>query len=350
MKTSKQKDKRMSASEAIAEFIHDGDELVIGNYTLGMACGLIYEIVRQKKRGLTHCSQSGHVIDEVLVAGGCVDRLVTAFVLNAGGVEGGSAVGRAWKQGKLEIEDYTNYNYNARLVAGMHGFAFMPVFEGILHTDLFNKRSFMGENKYRVIQCPFTGKDTVLVPALNPDVCVIHVQRADKFGNAQYWGAMGSVQAAALASKRIVVSCEEIVEHDVVQASPHFTIIPAYRVDAVVEMPWGGHPSDVLGYYNRDRLALSLFMQALQTEAGTRTWMDEWIYGCRDHNDYLKHYIERFGVASLNAIKARAFYSAPANYGAAYTSVWDEENRERSMGITLEELEQFMNEKGVLHE
>lgn len=343
-------DKRMSAAEAIAKFVHDGDVLIIGNYTLCMACGLIYEIVRQGKKELTHCSQSGHVIDEVLVAGGCVERLVTAFVLNVGGAEGGSAVGRAWKQGKLQIEDYTNFNYNARLVAGMHGFAFMPVFEGILHTDLFNKRGFLGEDKYRVIKCPFSGKDTVVVPALNPDVCVIHVQRADKYGNAQYWGAMGSVQAAALASKRIIVSCEEIVEHDVIQASPHFTIIPSFRVNAVVEIPWGAHPSDVLGYYNRDRLALALFMKALQSEANTRAWMEEWIYGCRDHNEYLGHYINRFGLESLHAIKARAFYSAPANYGAAFTSVWDEQGRERSMGITLEELEQYMREKGVLHD
>ena len=97
----------------------------------------------------------------------------------------------------------------------------------------------MGENKYRVIKCPYTGKDQLTVPAANPDVCIVHVQRADKFGNAQYWGALGSVAAAALASKRIVVSCEEIVEHDVIQSSPHLTLIPAYRVDAVVEVPGG---------------------------------------------------------------------------------------------------------------
>ncbi len=344
------KDKLMSAEEAVAEYVHDGDVLVIGNYTLGMACGLVYEIVRQKKRGLTHCSQSGHVIDEVLVAGGCADRLITAFVINAGGNEGGSAVGRAWKQGKLQIEDYTNYNYNARLMAGMHGFRFMQVFEGIIHTDLFEKRGFMAEDKYKVIKCPFTGKDTVLVPALNPDVCVVHVQRADKFGNAQYWGAMGSVQAAALASRRIIVSCEEVVEHDVVKASPHFTIIPAYRVDAVVEMPWGAHPSDVVGYYNRDRVALAIFMNALKTEAGTAAWMDEWIYSRRDHTDYLRHHIELFGLESLHSIRARAFYSAPANYGAAFTSVWDEEGRERTIGVTLEELEKVMKDKGVLYE
>lgn len=343
-------DKRMSAQEAIAEFVHDGDELIIGNYTLGMCCALVYEIVRQKKKGLTHCSQSGHLVDEVLVAGGCVDRLCTAFVVNAGGSEGGSAVARAWKNGTLQLEEYTNYNYNARLVAGMHGFSFMTVFEGIIHTDLFRKRGFMGENKYKVITCPFTGKETVLVPALNPDVCVIHVQRADKFGNAQYWGAMGSVQEAALASKRIIVSCEELVEHDVIQASPNFTIIPAFRVNAVVEMPWGGHPSDVLGYYNKDRLAHAIFSRALQTEAGTKAWMEEWIYGQKDHNAYMKHCMDRFGLEAMNSIRARAFYSMPANYGSAFTTVWDENDRERTMGVTLEELEQFMKDKGVLYE
>jgi glutaconate CoA-transferase subunit A len=285
-----------------------------------------------------------------MVAGGCVDRMVTAFVQNAGGNEGGSAVGRAWKQGTLQLEEYTNFNFCARLVAGMHGFSFMTVFEGIIHTDLFKKRGFMGENKYKVIKCPFTGKDTVLVPALNPDVCVIHVQRADKFGNAQYWGAMGSVQAAALASKRIIVSCEELVEHDVVQASPNFTIIPAFRVNAVVEMPWGAHPSDVVGYYNKDRLAHVVFSQALKSGAGTKAWIEEWIYGCRDHNDYIKHCIDRFGLEAMNRIKARAFYSMPANYGAAFTSAWDENDRERTMGVTLAELEQFMKDRGVLYE
>jgi glutaconate CoA-transferase subunit A len=232
----------------------------------------------------------------------------------------------------------------------MHGFSFQPVFEGIIHTDLFEKRGFMGDDKYKVIKCPFTGKDTVLVPALNPDVCVIHVQRADKFGNAQYWGAMGSVQAAALASKRIIVSCEEIVEHDVIQASPHFTIIPAHRVNAVIEMPWGAHPSDVVGYYNADRIAFAVFMMALQSEKATQDWLAEWIYGCKDHEAYLKHHIDRYGFNTLNALKARAFYSAPANYGAAFTSVWDDKDRERTLGITLTELEDFMKEKGVLYE
>lgn len=343
-------DKRMSAKDAVAKFVHDGDTLIIGNYTISIAFGLVYEVARQKKKGLTLCSQSGHLCDEILMAAGCLDRLVTAFVMNAGTIEGDYPVGRALKQGVLQIEDYTNFHYNARLVAGMHGFSFMQVLEGILHTDVFKRRGFMGEDKFKVITCPFTGKDTVLVPALTPDVCIIHVQRADRFGNAQYWGAMGSVQAAALASRRIIVSCEEIVEHDVIASSPHFTIIPAFRVDAVVEMPWGAHPGEVVGHYNTDKVAMAVMGAGLLTEDGSKAWLDEWVHQCPDHKAYMKHYISTYGMDVVNGIKARSYYSAPANYGSAFSTVWDEQNLERTMGVTQGELEQIMKEKGVLYE
>jgi glutaconate CoA-transferase subunit A len=341
--------KVMSAKEAISTFVHDGNHLVIGNYTVGTCAELVFEVIRQHKKGLTLYSQSGVFDVEVLVAGGCVDRLVSTYVYRAGGKEGGSAVERALKAGTLEMEDYTNFQYNARLVAGMHGFTYMQVLEGAMVTDLFKKRSFLGEDKYRVIACPYTGKQVLTVPAANPDVCIVHVQRCDRFGNAQYWGALGSVAAAALASKRIIVSCEEIVEHDIIQSSPHLTIIPAYRVDAVVEIPWGAHPTEVLGYYNLDRAAYAYFFMADMTGDGLKAWMDEWVYPCRDRQDYLDRYITKFGSQGLNAIRAKAYYSAPANYGAAYTSCWDNENRERTMGVTLSELEKILDERGLLY-
>jgi glutaconate CoA-transferase subunit A len=247
---------------------------------VGTCAELVFEVIRQQKKGLTLYSQSGVFDVEVLVAGGCVDRLISTYVYRAGGKEGGSAVERALKAGTLLMEDYTNFQYNARLVAGMHGFSFMQALEGAMVTDLFKKRSFMGENKYKVIDCPYTGKKILTVPAANPDVCIVHVQRADKFGNAQYWGALGSVAAAALASKKIVVSCEEIVEHDIIQSSPHLTMIPAYRVDAVVEVPWGAHPTEVLGYYNLDRTMYAMFFLMDMAGESLKTWMNEWVYGC----------------------------------------------------------------------
>ena len=261
-------EKIMSAPEAIDRFVHDGDHLIIGNYTVGTCMELVFEIVRQGKKGFTLYSQSGILDVEVLVAAGAVERLVATYVLRSGGRNGGSAVERALNDGSLLMEDYTNYNYNARLEAGMHGFSFMQVFEGIMATDLFKKRSFLGDNKYRVIKCPYTGKDVVTVPAANPDVCIVHVQRADKFGNAQYWGAIGSVPAAALASKRIIISCEEIVDTEIIRSSPHHTIIPAFRADAVIEIPWGAHPTEVVGHYNQDKLMWGLFIMALAVSLG----------------------------------------------------------------------------------
>jgi glutaconate CoA-transferase subunit A len=249
----------------------------------------------------------------------------------------------------LEIEDYTNYNYNARLVAGMHGFTFMQVFEGLMVTDLFKKRTFMEENKYRVIDCPYTGKKILTVPAANPDVCILHVQRADKFGNAQYWGSMGSVAAAALASKTIIVSCEEIVDHEIIKSSPHHTIIPAFRTQAVIEVPWGAHPTEVLGYYNRDRKFYGVFSSVAKAEDTMKAWMDEWVFGCENREAYLARYRDVFGQENLDQIRAKEYLSTPVNYGSAYTSPWNDENRERTLGLTLEEIEAFMAERGMLH-
>jgi glutaconate CoA-transferase, subunit A len=347
---SKNREKVMTAQDAISEFVEDGDHLIIGNYTLGTCAELVMEIVRQQKKDFTLYSQSGIFDVEVLVASGAVDRLVSTYVLRSGGKSGGSAVERALQAGTLEMEDYTNYNYNARLMAGMHGFTYMQVFEGIIKTDLFKKRSFMGEDKYRIIECPYTGKDILTVPAANPDVCVVHVQRADRYGNAQYWGAMGSVAAAALASKRIIVSCEEIVDHEIVKSSPHHTIIPAFRVDAVVESPWGAHPTEVVGYYNLDRAAYGMFQAAAATADDLQKWIDEWVFGCKNRNAYINHYVDVFGANRLQRLRAKPYYSAPANYGSAFTSAWDFEGREQNMGIRMEEIDKLLEERGLYHE
>lgn len=128
------KSKVMTAKEAISRYVNNGDHLIIGNYTVGTCSELVFEVVRQGKKGLTLYSQSGIFDVGVLVGGGCVDRLVTTYVYRAGGRDGGSAVERALQAGTLEMEDYTNFQYNARLLAGMHGFSFMQVLEGAIPT------------------------------------------------------------------------------------------------------------------------------------------------------------------------------------------------------------------------
>src|SRR5664280_633628 len=209
--------KVMTTKEAISRFVHDGDSVITGNYTEGLPMSMLFEIIRQGRKGLTYYSQSGSMDAEFLVAGDCLEKMCSAFIHKWGGRGAGSMVERYQRAGKLQVEDYTNFTYNARLAAGAYGYSFMPVLPAIIDSDVFKVR-----------------RDIPVVPAANPDVCLLHVQRADKYGNAQHWGGLGSTVHACLASKTIIVSCEELVDYDIIKSSPHHTIVPGFRVSAVI--------------------------------------------------------------------------------------------------------------------
>lgn len=309
---------------------------------------MLFEIIRQGRKGLTYYSQSGSVDAEFLVAGDCLEKMCSAFIHKWGGRGAGSMVERYQRAGKLQVEDYTNFTYNARLAAGAYGYSFMPVLPAIMDSDVFKVRGYMGERKFDVVLCPFTGRDIPVVPAANPDVCLLHVQRADKYGNAQHWGGLGSTVHACLASKTIIVSCEELVDSDVIKSSPHHTIVPAFRVSAVIEEPYGCHPCDLPGYSNPDRPMYSLINSAFSCEEGLRSMFDEWIYGLPDRNAYMRHYIEVFGQETLNRYRARSYYSAPADYGVAFESGWDASDQSLDLGVDMEGLEKLIEEKGEL--
>ena len=118
----------------------------------------------------------------------------------------------------------------------------------------------------------------------------------------------------------------------------------------MVEVPWGANPTEVLGYYNMDQFMYGLFMMADGTADGLKAWMDEWVFGCENRAAYIDHYIQKFGSCTLDSIKAKPFYSAPADYGSAFNSRWDNEGKERNMGLTLEELEKTLIERGKMYE
>ena len=340
--------KVMTTKEAVSRFVHDGDSLVMGNYTEGLPFNLIFEIIRQRKKGLTYHSQSGGPDAEFLVAGDCVEKMCCAFIHKFGGRGAGSMVERYQRAGKLQVEDYTNFTYNARLAAGAYGYEFMPVLPAIMDSDVFNVRGFMGKDKFGLVKSPFSGKDLPVVPAVNPDVCILHVQRADKNGNAQHWGALGSTVHACLASKKIIVSCEEIVDYDIIKSSPHLTIVPGFRVNAVIEEPYGCHPWELPGYRTWDTAMLNLITAAISSEAGLASLFDEWVYGLPDRNAYIQHYVAVFGQRSLNSYKVKSYYSAPANYGVAFESGWDMNGMSLKLGVDLKGLERLIEEMGEL--
>jgi glutaconate CoA-transferase, subunit A len=338
--------KVMTTREAVRRFVKDGDSLITGNYNESMPTSLIYEIIRQGRRGLTYYSQSGSFDGEFLVFGGCVDKMVSAFIYKWGGSQRGGIIEQYQRAGKLQIEDYTNFTYNARLAAGAYGYSYMPVLPAIMDSDVFKYRSFMGDQKFGTTTCPFTGKTIPVVPAANPDVCVLHVQRADKSGNAQHWGGLGSTVHACLASRTIIVTCEELVEYDVIRSSPHHTIVPGFRVSAVIEEPYGCHPFEIPGYRGLDTAMFSLINNAFKSDDGLQKHMEEWIYSLPDRAAYMKHYVEVFGQQMLNRYLARSFYSAPANYGIPFQSGWDINGISNDLGVDMQGLEKLIAEKG----
>jgi glutaconate CoA-transferase, subunit A len=193
------------------------------------------------------------------------------------------------------------------------GMPFAPV-RDMAGSDLMNVKSFMGENKYKVIESPFDGSPTVLVPALNPDVAIIHAQQADEDGNTQIWGIAGDCKWGANAAKKVIVSCERIVSRETVGKDPSRTIVPDFKVVAVVEEPFGSHPGYTPGFYDVDFNFGNVYKKASDTEEGFKAFLDEWVLGTKDRTDYTRHYIEKFGYTAFRNMQAKFDYGYPVSY------------------------------------
>lgn len=341
-----EKDKRMSAREAVERFVGDGDSMVIANCLYSTPYALLHEVMRQRRRDLTVFQQGG--IDELdqLILGKCVSKLIIAYNFRIAGERIETVLERALRRGEVEIEDYSNYTLLAMLQAGAMGYPFLPVMSGIRESDVCRVERFCAGQKFGEVECPFTGEKVMVVGGRNPDVAVLHVQRADMSGNAQLWGALINTKWACLASDRVIVSCEQIVEEDVVRSSPHLTIVPSFRVCAVVEEPWGAHPSELLGFYDYDMVYRSLLFMQTMSEEGGQAFMDEWVYGVENRQEYLQHYADRFGLKYLNELKARSYLSVPADYGASWRRAWDDDDVSFNFQMTRDEFLQALEEKG----
>jgi glutaconate CoA-transferase, subunit A len=276
---------------------------------------VIHEIIRQKKTDLTITRSNAADDFDMLIGAGLVKRFIGTFL--SLGVYG---LGRCYRRAvekeiprKIELEEYTNLSLPMMLLAGSLGMPFVPV-QDMMGSDLLNVKSFMGENKYKIMDSPFDGRPTLLVPALNPDVSVIHVQQADEEGNAQMWGIGGDCKAGANAAKKVIVSCERIVSREVIGKDPSRTIVPSFKVVAVVEEPFGAHPGYTPGFYDVDFGFGYQYQQASNTQEGFEAFLKEWVYDLPDRNAYTAHYIERFGYAACKKLQAAFDYSYPVSY------------------------------------
>lgn len=193
----------------------------------------------------------------------------------------------------IEVEEYSNLGIASRLIAGSMGISFMPV-KTMLGTDIVKVNP-----KIKVIDNPYGDGQVALVPAAQPDVALIHAQRADKAGNAQLWGCYVNDDIMARASKHVILTCEEIVPTNEIRQNPNMTVIPGYAVSAVVELPYGCHPVSFPGYYWMDIPFRTVMMDAAKSADGIKSWIDDWVFRVKDHAEYL----QRIGWERLAALK-----------------------------------------------
>jgi glutaconate CoA-transferase subunit A len=341
-------DKLLTAKEAIGRFVNDGDSFVFANCLYAMPLALSQELIRQKKRNLMCFQQGGIEEIDQLLEGDVIDRLVLAYNFRAGGKRLNTPLDRAIKEGRVVVEEMTNHTLLSMMKAGAMGYPFMPVMGGIRVTDVVKRRGFLGDQRFAEVEDPFTKRKTLLVKGYNPDFALMHVQRADRMGNGQLWGAMINSKWAALAAQKVILTTEKIVDTEVIKTAPHLTIVPAHKVCAVVECPWGAHPSEVAGYYDYDMPFRALFVGTSQSPEGFKAWLDEWIFGVADRKEYIEHYVEKFGEDTLDGLRAKPFLSEPADYGFPFTRVWDDNDYSQTLGMSMEEFVAMLSEKGVL--
>ncbi len=284
--------------QEVAASIPDGANLTFGGFAAYFSpLAFVREMIRQGKRDIEMTSVAECWVADYLAGAGVLRRARFSNFMFEG-------LGRCYnfcrgvERGEIEVEDYSHFAITSRLVAAGLGIPFMPI-KPMAGTDLMSKRGFEGE-KARPFACPFTGESVLLVPAVRPDVAVIHASRADREGNTQLFGYTSVVDEQTRAATRVIVTVEEIVEDHVVRQQPELTILPGFLVDAVVEAPFGAHPTGMYRYYDPDFAFLQDYYEASRDAETFRRHLDEYVFGVSDHWGYLG----RLGIRRLMDLRA----------------------------------------------
>jgi glutaconate CoA-transferase subunit A len=239
-----------------------------------------------------------------MVAAGCASKIIFSYIGNPG-VGSLRIVREEIEAGRLEIEEYSHFGMISRLQAGATGLPFIPMNQTAA-TDLEHVNPH-----YRRVTDPYTGKEVVVLPPLNPDVAIVHVQRADANGNAHIWGIIGEQKEAAFASQHVILTAEEIVDESVIRSDPNRTLIPDLVVDAVCHVPYAAHPSYTQGYYDRDNAFYLAWDKISETRQATEAYLEEWIYTVRDRDEYW----QKLGEETPARLAVAPRWAAGVNYG-----------------------------------
>jgi glutaconate CoA-transferase subunit A len=300
-------DKLATMHDAIATYVHDESVVAIEGFTACISFAAAHEIVRQRRRDLTLCRMTPDLIYDQMVAAGCARKMVFSYLGNPG-VGSLHCIRRAVEKDApvpLELEEYSHFGMVGRYLAGAYRLPFFPL------------RSYVGSDLPKVnphirsVESPYGDGSIAVVPPLNPDVAIVHAQRADRQGNTHLWGLLGVQKEAAFAAHHVIVVVEEIVDETVIRADPNRTLIPGLVVDAVIHEPYGAHPSYAQGYYDRDNEFYLRWDEISRDEAATCAWLEEWVHGVKDRADY----VERMGAETWERLEPDEAWAGPVNYG-----------------------------------
>jgi len=293
--------------EAIKRDVQDGT-------TIAMGCALeslipfaaSHEIIRQNKKNLTLVAPISDMQFDQLIGAGSVKKIIASWVGNvAAGL--GHNYRRAAEAGiphPIEIEEHSNFTIGLGLQAGAMGVPFLP-------TRTIQGSDFAQCEQFKQVACPFTGEQLIAVRAIRPDVTILHVQRADAEGNAHVWGNFGVMREAALAARKVIITCEELVEHEVILSDPNRTVVPGFVVSSVVVQPLGAYPSPTQGYSRRDDEFYFEYHQTTRTREGFERWLRDWVLDLADHEAFL----DRLGNARTEILRPKSnALAAPASF------------------------------------
>jgi glutaconate CoA-transferase subunit A len=289
-------EKVMSMKEAVSSYVKKGNTLFLGGMQHGEPSAAIHEIIRQK---IDHLKLVSCLVATayLLIGEGLVDKVVTAYMYQD--TKRYYVLIKSLAMNKLPVyEEYSHFGVSLALMAGQMGIPFIPTMSQIGSDMLKHNENI------KVIEDPYTGKKVGTVKAINPDVGIIHVQRCDAEGNAQKWGTLGVDIEGINASRTVIVTTEKIVDSDVIRRDPNRTIIPGFRVAAVVEQPWGAYPMHLAGCYSNDQ---SAFTKEINNPESYETYVKRLIYGVNTWDEYLKErevmkgegYFKKLGIQTI---------------------------------------------------
>ena len=301
--------KLISMTEAITRYVPDRTSIAMGlalEPLIPFAAG--HEIIRQQRQNLTLIGPISDMLFDQLIGAGCVEKITAAWVGNvSAGL--GQCYRRAYEKNlprPIIVEEHSNQTIALALLAASLGAPYIPT-RSLLGSDIpANNPTFLEYTS------PFDQAPLLLVPALKPDVAILHVQRSDDEGNAHIWGNIGIMEEALLAARRVILVAEEIVSREVICSDPNRVIGPAFKVCAVVHEPWGAHPSVVQGYYGRDHACYQEYHTRTKTAEDFQAWLKEWVLQVPNRQEYMKKIGEKRS-ASLGVREHR--YAAPVDYG-----------------------------------